>query len=142
MSQNQTIICAIANALCARHNCVIHGNKDWAVKWNERLKQLEDLLPRGSGVDSGTHIIVDASRDPMSEVKFTMDFHHMDEHGSYDGWTEHVVTVRPTFHSDHGLSLSFTGRDRNQIKNYLDGILRHALSEPAPEVPWAKEESK
>jgi hypothetical protein len=41
----------------------------------------------------------------------------MDEHGHYDGWTEHKLII--TLSLPNEFRLSITGRNRNQIKDYL-----------------------
>lgn len=71
--------------------------------------------PRGSGFDSGTKIDLDRSR--ADRLVFNTAFHHMNEHGYYDGWTEHTVTVRPTFGTTPEVRIS--GRNRNGIKDYI-----------------------
>ena len=44
-------------------------------------------------------------------------FHHMNDGGFYDGWTEHSVVVTPSL--VYGFDTRITGRDRNDIKNYI-----------------------
>jgi len=40
----------------------------------------------------------------------------MDESGGYGGWTEHYVTVTPTF---TGIDIKVSGKNRNEIKDYI-----------------------
>ena len=42
------------------------------------------------------------------------------------GWTEPTIVVTPTLSS--GFNLKITGRDRNQIKDYLGELFQVALS--------------
>jgi hypothetical protein len=49
----------------------------------------------------------------------------MDEHGGYDGWTEHSIIVTPDLAS--GFDLRVNGRDRRDIKEYLAEIFGYAL---------------
>jgi hypothetical protein len=49
----------------------------------------------------------------------------MDENGYYDGWTEHRITIRAEF---GGISVNVSGRNRNDIKDYLHEVYHHALS--------------
>jgi len=49
----------------------------------------------------------------------------MDEHGYYDGWTEHKVIVTP--HLTHEFDLKVTGRDKNGIKDYIVETFDNAL---------------
>lgn len=80
--------------------------------------------PRGSGFDSGTTIDIDRSTE--NRLVFNTSFHHMDEHGSYDGWTEHTVTVRPTFGGTPDIRIS--GRNRNGIKDHIAETFHYWLT--------------
>lgn len=84
---------------------------------------VRQYMPSGCGVDSGTRAMHD--RCTGERLTFQADFHHMTEHGFYDGWTEHVVTVRPSL--VYGFTLSISGRDRNDIKDYLSELYDEAL---------------
>jgi len=48
---------------------------------------------------------------------FRADFHHMDENGYYDGWSEHVVTVKPSLCFD--ILITVSGRNVRDIKEYI-----------------------
>ena len=109
-----TLIQELSDAITARQNCTQSGNTEWFEKWSERIEQLVDMLPSGSGIDNGTKIDLEASH--AGKVVLYAPFHHMDENGFYDGWTEHIITVTPSF---RGINLRISGRDRNQIKEYL-----------------------
>ena len=50
----------------------------------------------------------------------------MDEHGGYDGWTEHKIIVTPSL--VYGFELRVTGKDRNDIKDYIAEVMHGALS--------------
>lgn len=120
-----TMIEAIAQAIQARINCA-YTNGPEAV-WTEVLNRLERELPSGSGIDSGTKI------DRMSLpdcVRFEVDFHHMDECGFYDGWTEHLITVKPSFIGRVHIHVS--GKDRNGVKEYLADTFHWALTAEIP----------
>lgn len=82
-------------------------------------------LPSGSGIDNGTKVLM------MNQGKamFMMGFHHMDEHGNYDGWTQHIVTVRPTL---TGYTYTCSGPNRNNIKDYLVETLQLVLEAEVP----------
>jgi hypothetical protein len=90
---------------------------------NDEIDRLvREHLPRGSGFDNGTTLNFDMSEkagDPLAcphLLVFDTSFHHMDDQGGYDGWTEHKVIVSPTF---LGPVLRVTGRDRKGIKEYI-----------------------
>lgn len=117
---------AIYTALLARQNCATPGfaNPTAIDGWDEVLDDLEtNFLPRGSGFDCGTRIVRDLTSS--GGFKLTTDFHHMDEHGGYDGWTEHMVHVTPSFIG--GFDMTVSGRNRNQIKDWIGSQFGRAL---------------
>ncbi len=114
----------IAGACGARKRCLEHGN-EFAARWDEELDWVEkNALPSGSGIDSGTTIDRDASHDEL--VVLETSYHHMNDVGSYDGWTQHTIRVRPSFLG--GFKLSISGPNRNDIKEYLHQTYDCALS--------------
>lgn len=119
-----TVAREIALLLSARQNCINSGNTAWLGNHTSRLTSLvRNHMPSGSGIDSGTTLDIDASTP--DKLVFHTSFHHMDEHGSYDGWTEHAITVRPSL--AFGLTLTIGGRNRNDIKEYLSETFTDAL---------------
>ena len=125
---------AIASACVARRNCEESSNTHWQDRHTKRLRKYGEALPHGSGFDAGSHIDLEASSD--TKIVIRTQFHHMDDHGGYDGWTAHTVTVKPNL--AHGFLLTISGRNRNQIKDYISDIFGQVLDEDAPEE---KEES-
>lgn len=118
-----TLVSVIVSALVARRNCQENGNNEWYQKWGETLNQLELLLPSGAGIDNGVNI--DRHASSRDKLVLATAFHHLDEHGSYDGWTKHEIHVTPAF---DGINLRITGPDRNQIKEYLHEVFYHCLT--------------
>ena len=116
---NQTLVSAITSAVISLRHCeqgILPENATWAEIWSSRLDYLEsNLLPHGSGFDAGTTI----DRDKSNATKLVLhtSFHHMDDDGMYDGWTEHTVTI--TARLDHGFDAKVSGRNRNDIKDYI-----------------------
>lgn len=89
----------------------------------EELEQcIKKYLPSGSGFDAGTKLL-DASTP--EKLMFRADFHHLNENGYYDGWSEHVVTVKPSLCFD--IEISVSGRNRNDIKEYILDTFNYAL---------------
>lgn len=116
----------INRSLAAYHNCVNSSNSEWEIKHREKFRDIiKENLPRGSGFDAGTTLNEDESV-AGEKLVFDTSFHHMDEHGGYDGWTEHRVVVKPSF---EGIDIRVTGRDRNQIKEYIAEMFHHALNQ-------------
>jgi hypothetical protein len=78
------------------------------------IDEFLELLPSGSGIDSGVQF--DWNSTPEKLV-FNFSYHHMNEVGYYEGWTEHKLIITPCL--QHGYKLKITGRDRNGIIDYL-----------------------
>jgi len=102
---------------------------DWSErngKADEYLDYIEkNLLPHGSGIDSGCKI----GRGKYSRQRFYIHFgfHHMDENGYYDGWTDYRATIQADL--VRGFDLSIHGENRNDIKSYLREMFSHVLGE-------------
>jgi len=120
-----TLASLAASALSALHNCRKRDvESKWESIWQSRLEdELKEHLPRGSGFDCGTTLDIEASKP--ERLVFKTSFHHMDEHGGYDGWTEHSIIVTPSL--VYGFELRVTGRDRNGIKDYIAETMHNAL---------------
>lgn len=105
----------VASHLQAYRNCKESGNTEWEAIWKEGLETLCDSLPSGSGLDNGSRIDMEESRP--ERLVFQTAFHHIDENGCYDVWSEHSVIVTPSL--AFGVQIRVTGRDRNDIKDYI-----------------------
>ena len=117
----------LAMLIQARRNCAesVNGTpslQDWFEKHSDRIEALvREHMPSGSGFDSGTTLDLDASH--AERLVFNTAFHHMED-GYYAGWTQHTVTVTPSF---HGFNLRVSGRNRNDIKDYIGSMFHEAL---------------
>jgi len=119
---------AIASALLSR-NWAQENNLPMADIWSDRIEELcKNCLPSGSGIDCGTTLDMDKSSP--DKLVFNVSFHHMDEWGGYDGWTEHQVIVTPSLWA--GMELRIMGRNERDIKEYLADTYREALTAYAP----------
>jgi hypothetical protein len=108
-------------------------NEHWAGVWRDRIVQLQEELPSGSGFDNGSEFSFDESRP--DKLIFTTSFHHMNDLGSYCGWTDHRIILTPSF--IHGFEMKVTGPDKRQIKDYIAQCFSEALDVPA-ELPAAE----
>lgn len=114
-TQDQIDLTELARALDRYYYAVKKGdliNKDEACTV---ISNLFDLLPSGSGIDNG--MTFEWTKSKPNKLVFKFSWHHMDEHGGYDGWTDHTLTITPCF--VFGFVMKITGRDKNQIKAYL-----------------------
>ena len=108
--------CANRAALGAEHNI-------WGERHFNALKAaVKEGMPSGSGFDNGTQIEIESSK--KDKLVFLTSYHHMDANGFYDGWTEHQVIITPSF---DGFDIRVTGRNRNEIKEYIEGAFYEAL---------------
>ena len=128
----------IAQTWQARERCEarIEAGEDsqywsnWIANHSDRIEKLcKEYLPSGSGFDNGTNLDFGATRP--NRLVFNVAFHHMDGHGAYDGWTDHQVIVTPDLAMRFVIRI--TGRDRNQIKNYIAETFEYALNCEVPE---------
>lgn len=117
----------IANKVAAWHNCQNSDylNQEWQDRHEDDVEQLvKDHMPSGSGFDAGTTI--DWDRSTGEKLVFHTSFHHMDDNGSYDGWTEHDVVVKPSL--IHEFIIDVKGRNRNDIKEFIAESFDYSLS--------------
>jgi hypothetical protein len=112
---------AIYDVSIALENCIQSNNLDWEGIWSERIKKIMETAPSGSGFDSGTQL----DSVQKNKIVFTTAFHHMNDAGYYDGWTEHKVIVTPDFSC---IDIKVTGRNRNDIKDYIEEVFGNWLT--------------
>lgn len=124
------LVTQIASLVDARRTCIERKNTEWIEKHTDSLKAIEAKLPSGSGWDSGTKI--DLVKSTPERLVFFGSFHHMNDGGFYDGWTDHEIIVTPSL--QFGFNVKVTGRDRNDIKEYLAGLFLEALGQEVPET--------
>jgi hypothetical protein len=115
----------IASLLQAIINCQKSNNPEWKGKHTETIETIMQNSPSGSGFDNGTSL--DFFKSTPEKLVFNTAFHHMDENGFYDGWSHHDVIITPSLAS--GFNLRVTGRDRNEIKDYIAEIMDSFLNE-------------
>ncbi len=111
----------------AVHNCQKQRpvNTAWLSKHVLAVQFItENHLPHGSGIDNGCK--VDFGKSTSEKLVIDTGFHHMNVQGVYDGWTRHTIIVTPSF---TGINIRITGRNRNDIKEYLHQAFYEALTE-------------
>lgn len=123
---SNTVAKNIASLLLAIENCKLSGNTEWQAKHKLRIDAIiATYAPRGSGIDCGTRL--DWDRSTPEKLVFNCDFHHMNENGSYDGWTKHTVVCTASL--AYGFNLKITGKNRNDIKAYLAEVFYDFLDQ-------------
>lgn len=134
---DNTLAYQIATLIEARQNCIKRIGRDandklsreWLDRHGIMIRLLvKNHMPSGSGFDNGTSI--DLEKSTVDKLVFHTSFHHMNEHGYYDGWTDHTVTVKPGFTR---LDIRISGKNRNDIKDTIDDSFRNALEQIIPD---------
>ena len=114
----------IAHMIEAIKACDKAGNTEWSDKHSTTLDSIIKNGPSGAGIDCGTKLDDSSTGDKLVLV---VEFHHMNDNGYYDGWTGHKIIVTPSLM--HGIDLKITGRNKNDIKEYLYDIYAQWLNE-------------
>ena len=118
-----TVANYIAKVCVAAKNCEKNNSKDWERRWHAQLDYIEkNILPSGAGLDAGSKIYRDNTNE--AEIFIKTSFHHMDDAGGYDGWTDHLIKVRATF---LGVKIDISGQNLNGIKKYLGDVFGDTL---------------
>lgn len=118
----------IATLVGAIENCRKADNVHWEKQHGLMLADIvRDKMPSGSGFDTGTSINIDDST--AERLIFETAYHHMTDAGYYNGWTAHRVIVTPSL--QFGFNLRITGRNRNEIKEYIADAFQSALDADA-----------
>jgi hypothetical protein len=103
---------------------------------SEEISALMELMPSGGGWDNGTALSLDLSHRNL--LVFSGGWHHMNSNGYYDGWTAHMIRVKPDLVS--GIDITISGRNRNDIKDYLHEMFDFALRQLVDK--WPLEEKR
>jgi hypothetical protein len=91
---------------------------------HDAIQEIQDeWLPSGGGIDAWCQVDLDKSH--ADRIVLTVSFHHMSEHGCYDGWSNYRVTLRPSFEGSPRITI--TGRDRNGVKDHIADTLHHMV---------------
>ena len=130
MAYARYVYSELAQLIAAYHSCnsvfAEETHRDYAMRHWERIHEIvTEYLPSGSGFDTGTTLLTSPTSSHADKLTFSVAFHHMNEVGYYDGWTEHKVIVTPSFIG--GFRLRVTGRNRNDIKDYIAEAFHTAL---------------
>lgn len=119
----------IASLLTAIENCRKQSDKHgWIKHHKHAIKNLvKTYMPSGGGFADTTKLSFDESTP--DKLVFGTQFHHMNDIGYYDGWTNHKVIVTPSLAFGFGFELDVTGEDRNEIKDYIADVFQESLME-------------
>ncbi len=120
----------LASLVDARIRCLANQGTEWVKRHTQAIGVLvAEHCPSGAGFDNGTKL--DLDRSTGEKLVFDTSFHHMNDGGYYDGWSEHTVAVVASLLS--GFDLRISGRDRNDIKEYIAETFQYALDQEVNE---------
>ena len=120
----------ISSLIMAIETCDRTSNLVWSAKHRMSLQDIANNLPSGSGIDCGTKIDPNSTPD---EIVLNLSYHHMNDGGYYDGWSEIVITVTPSL--TWGFELDFTWEEsahpdlESDLEDYLGEVYQIALNE-------------
>jgi hypothetical protein len=116
----QALYKSIANKFQAMQSC----NATWLEIHEDNINSLvNNHMPHGSGIDMGTEFEFEESTP--KKLVFSFSYHHMDENGYYDGWTQHKLIITPNLWADFDMRI--TGPNRNDCKEYFYQVFDYSL---------------
>ena len=124
----------LASRIDAMARCENTEKHEWFKKSEDLINKIMETAPSGSGIDNGTTLDLDKSTG--EKLIFIFGYHHMNEAGYYDGWSEHTLIVKPSL--QFGIDIRITGQDRNDIKDYLYQVYEPWLNQEI-EIIYNKE---
>lgn len=115
-----------AMTLGAYQNCVKSGNEEWKNKHYDKMYEMIEELPHGSGIDGETRFSIEKSTP--NKLVIHIEYHCMDDNGMYAGWYPYKIIVTPSLQNDFDLRI--VGKDNpNMVKEYLYEVFQDAFSE-------------
>lgn len=122
MTYSYTVAERISSLLYSYANSKGQENKDHFAVLIEDFGR--EHLPHGSGLNGVVEI--DLDRSNPEKIVINCEYHHMCKSGFYGEWTNHTVTITPSF---NGFNIKISGRNRNDIKEYLYDVFSYAMGE-------------
>ena len=127
MPQSKPLYQILSGLIGSRENCLKRGNTEWFDTFSDRIDKIQNLLPSGSGFDTGSKIDLDKSTP--DKIVINTAFHHMDENGYYDHWSDHVVRVLPSLQFGFILKISNPDREDSYFLDYVHECFNYILGE-------------
>lgn len=99
----------------------VASQKNAILKWQE-FDKLQKLLPIGNGIEAKSVILLKST-----EKRIVIDTAYWHPNVSYETsrWTDHQIVITPSFEGE--INIRVTGKNLNNIKEYLNEVFREAL---------------
>jgi len=117
----------LASTIDARTRCGNRENTEWFDRHTDRIQELLDMLPHGSGLDGEWSIDYDLSH--LNKLVINMSYHAMNDAGYYDGWIDFTLIVLPSLTNEINLHIRGKFGKYSDIKDYLYEITNYALTQ-------------
>ena len=89
------------------------------LKKAKELSLLQELLPIGEGIETGSVILLKSTKKRIAIETIYWHPNYSDE------WSKHQVIITPSFEDE--INIRITGKNENNIKEYLHNVFREAL---------------
>jgi hypothetical protein len=89
----------------------------------------------------------DFERSTPEKLVFHMNYHHVDNHAVFNGWTMHTIIITPSLTSE--IDIKVAGKDRDQCNGHIMDVFANCLTDDItfenisceiPDMPDMKEE--
>ena len=99
----------------------VASQKNWAKRTKE-LSLLQELLPNGKGIREREGLAVILLESTKKRIVIDTTYWHKN---NSDVWTSHQVIITPSFEGE--INIRITGKNKDNVKDYLYDIFREAL---------------
>lgn len=117
----------MANLILARQNCIKSGNVVWQSNHENRLQELLQELPHGSGLDYTWYY--DFNKSNQDKIALSSSFHAMDKNGYYDAVIDFTVIIIADLTCDIRLAITGNFGKYQDVKDYLYEMLDYAFTQ-------------
>jgi hypothetical protein len=116
----------MAQTLSALQHCILSANREWEMKHEQRMADLLNELPHGSGLNGEWHY--DLDKCTTNRIVLSQIYETMTDSGYYDTVVDFTLTIKPSLLFDIQLSIIGNFGKYADIKEYLYDILNESLT--------------
>ena len=100
------------------------SQKNWAKRAKE-LSLLQELLPNGNGIRGQEGLAEILPESTKKRIVIYTTYWHPNDSYETSRWTAHQVIITPSFERE--INIRITGKNKDNVKDYLHDIFREAL---------------